>query len=124
MFRLELWHAQLPIKWNEINRIRLHPVHAADYVRKMSEIPADVDQIVFQHHERPDGSGFPRSLSGKFISPLTSVFIVAHDIVEFMNNRPGESVDVFLSENELLYHHGTFRKIWLNLKSDMKSEIK
>jgi len=102
----------------EMNKIKLHPVHAADYVRKMSEIPADVDQIVFQHHERPDGSGFPRSLSGKFISPLSAVFIVAHDLVEFVRKREGETITVFLAENEELYKGGNFRKIWLALKSD------
>jgi len=104
----------------EINKIKLHPVHAADYVRRMNEIPPDVDQVVFQHHERPDGSGFPRSLSGKFISPLSSVFIISHAIVDFMHAREGESIDVFLAENEELYHQGTFRKIWLALKSDSR----
>jgi len=102
----------------ELNKIKLHPIHAADYVRKMTEIPGDVDQIVFQHHEKPNGTGFPRSLSGKMISPLSAVFIVAHEIVEFMRNREGEAIDVFLKENEELYHQGTFRKIWLALKQD------
>jgi len=101
----------------EINKIKLHPVHAADYVRKMSEIPADVDQIVFQHHERGDGSGFPRSLSGKFISPLSSVFIVAHDLVNFMTTREGENMRVFLIEHEELYKSANFRKVWLALKT-------
>lgn len=105
---------------DEINKIKLHPVHAADYVRKMTEIPADVDQIVFQHHERPDGSGYPRSLSAKFISPLSAVFIVAHDVIEFMRLRPSESVEVFLKETEEVYHQGVFRKIWLSLNSDFK----
>lgn len=105
---------------DELNKIKLHPVHAADYVRKMSEIPADVDQIVFQHHERPDGSGFPRSLTGKFISPLSAVFIVAHDVIEFMRLRPAEPIEVFLKETEEKYHQGVFRKIWLALNSDFK----
>jgi HD-GYP domain-containing protein (c-di-GMP phosphodiesterase class II) len=104
----------------EINKIKLHPVHAADYVRKMTEIPSDVDQIIFQHHEKADGSGFPRNLSGKFITPLSAVFIAAHEIVEFMRTRENESLEVFLKENEALYHQGTFRKIWLVLKTDGK----
>lgn len=104
----------------EINKIKLHPVHAADYVRKMTEIPADVDQIVFQHHERPDGTGFPRALGVKYISPLTCVFIAAHDIVEFLDAREGETIAAFLWENEELYKNGTFRKIWLALKADIK----
>ena len=100
----------------ELNKLKLHPIHAAEYVRRMSEIPSDVDQIVFQHHERPDGTGFPRNLSGKLISPLSSVFIVAHAVVDFMSKREGESIDVFLTENEELYKSGNFRKIWLALK--------
>ncbi len=104
----------------EINKIKLHPIHGADYVRRMSAIPADVDQIVFQHHEQPDGSGFPRGLVGKFVSPLSSVFIIAHAIIEFMIKREGESIETFLKENEELYRHGNFRKIWLALKTDTK----
>jgi len=105
---------------DELVKIKLHTVHAADYVRKMNEIPSDVDQIVFQHHEKPDGTGFPRNLSGKFISPLATVFIVAHDVLDFMNKHGGESMDGFLDDYENMYKAGNFRKIWLALKADTK----
>ncbi|AYF43688.1 HD domain protein [Halobacteriovorax sp. BALOs_7] len=41
-------------------------------------------EILVNHHERPDGNGFPRGLYAKQIKPLTAVFIVAHELAKKM----------------------------------------
>ena len=105
---------------DDLIKIKLHTIHAADYVRKMNEIPSDVDQIVFQHHEKGDGSGFPRSLTSKFISPLATIFIVAHDLLDYLTRSGGETMEGFLEEYEHIYKSGNFRKTWLALKADSK----
>jgi putative nucleotidyltransferase with HDIG domain len=56
------------------------------------EILADVDfgspvtEIVRQHHERLDGSGYPRALSGSDILPEARILAVA-DVVEAMSSH-------------------------------------
>ncbi|HVL02258.1 MAG TPA: DUF3391 domain-containing protein, partial [Dongiaceae bacterium] len=53
--------------------LRLHPVYSREYLQKfLSEHPR-VAQIAEQHHERSDGSGFPRELSGDQLDPLSHV---------------------------------------------------
>lgn len=69
-------------KINSISNFNEHPIEAAELVKKFKGIPPDVDKIISEHHERPDGSGFPKKLVASQISPLGSIFIVAHAIVE------------------------------------------
>jgi HD-GYP domain-containing protein (c-di-GMP phosphodiesterase class II) len=102
----------------EIKAFKEHPIIAAEIARKFHEVPPDVDSIVAQHHERPDGSGFPRGLSHTRIGPLTSVFIVAHDIVSYLfkNDKVDQgnvSFNQFILENQGMYQFGNFKKVLL-----------
>jgi len=62
------------------------------HVRGSYEILKEIDfigpiaQIVFQHHERMDGSGYPRALKGPDILPEAKILIVA-DVVEAMSSH-------------------------------------
>ncbi len=97
---------------NEIRDYRTHPLKAAEWAKQMQEVPPDVDIIVLQHHERPDGSGFPRGLTSPHISPLAAVFIVAHDLVtEMMNPTRKFVLAQFLEEKKTEYQGGNFRKL-------------
>lgn len=78
---------------DELKILNFHPSKAAEYTRQFSEIPADVEQIVAQHHERADGTGYPRGLSAKYISPLSALFIIAHDLIIFMTKHPEAKAD-------------------------------
>ena len=71
-----------------IENFKKHPTKVAEMVRQMSEIPPDVDSIVAQHHELPDGTGFPRGISSRYISPLAMIFIVAHSLTKDLIHQP------------------------------------
>lgn len=47
---------------------RNHVVHSAELIRPVRGLPEGVEKIVAEHHERLDGSGYPRGLSGREIS--------------------------------------------------------
>lgn len=102
----------------EIRTYEDHPLLAADMARKMSEIPANVDIILAQHHERPDGSGFPRSLASNYIAPLSAVFIVAHDIADFVLSSGDDfKMASFLDQMRPRYSFGQFKKIFVVLEN-------
>jgi len=65
------------------------------------EFSRPVAQIVLQHHERVNGSGYPRGLSGKDILVETRILGVA-DVVEAMAShrpyRPALGIDKTLEE--------------------------
>lgn len=50
--------------------------------------PWDIAEIVHQHHERLDGSGYPRGLKGDEILPAAKVIAVADTIEAMAAHRP------------------------------------
>jgi putative nucleotidyltransferase with HDIG domain len=68
---------------------------------KAIEFSRPVAQIVLQHHERTDGSGYPNGLSGKNILIEARIMGVA-DVIESMSShrpyRPAFSIDKALLE--------------------------
>jgi PAS domain S-box-containing protein/putative nucleotidyltransferase with HDIG domain len=65
--------------------------------------PWPLAEIVYQHHERMDGSGYPRNLKGEEIIMEARIMAVA-DVVEAMAShrpyRPGLGINVALEEIE------------------------
>ncbi len=71
----------------EFSIIRDHPQICYD-ILKTIELPWPVAQIVLQHHERMDGSGYPHGLQGDEIMLEARILAVA-DVVEAMaSDRP------------------------------------
>jgi PAS domain S-box-containing protein/putative nucleotidyltransferase with HDIG domain len=80
-----------------------------EHARKGFEMLKDVEspwplaEIVYQHHERMDGSGYPRKLKGEEILIEARILSVA-DAVEAMAShrpyRPGLGIDTALNEIE------------------------
>ncbi|MGK5085929.1 HD domain-containing phosphohydrolase [Bdellovibrionota bacterium FG-2] len=103
----------------EIRAFKDHPFKGMEVVRSFKEIPADVDLIVHQHHELPDGSGFPRGVNYKHISPLSALFIVAHDLVQYMYDYTTVDFDEFIKERKVKYDSGTFKKVISRINKEM-----
>ena len=71
---------------------------------------------MLQHHERPDGSGYPRGLNATQISPLGALFIIAEDLVHEALEGEGVTVDSFFTKKAPLYSRGQFKKIRLGFR--------
>lgn len=102
--------------------IKNHPIKCADLIKTLHEVPADVDIIVLQHHERPDGTGFPKGLRAHQIAPLSAVFIAAHDILNALD-KEGDGFDLkrFVRNAEGEYQGSAFKRVWKALM-DTESE--
>ena len=71
----------------EYEAIKVHPQSGYDIVRQIV-FPWPVAQIILQHHERMDGSGYPQGISGAEILLEARILAVA-DVVEAMaSHRP------------------------------------
>jgi putative two-component system response regulator len=71
----------------EYGLIKMHPQVGYDVLKEM-DFPWPVAQIVLQHHERMDGSGYPQGLSGEEIILEARILGVA-DVIEAMaSHRP------------------------------------
>jgi HD-GYP domain-containing protein (c-di-GMP phosphodiesterase class II) len=58
-----IWDKQSPLSYAETERVRLHP-YLTERMMARSPALAPLAAIAVQHHERIDGSGYPRGLSG------------------------------------------------------------
>ena len=80
--------------------IKSHPEQAYDILKEI-DFPWPVADIVLQHHERLDGSGYPQGLKGDEIR-LESRIIAVADVVEAMSShrpyRPARGIDAALEE--------------------------
>ncbi len=96
----------------EIQSFPLHPYQAAQIIREFAEMLPDIDAIIIQHHENSSGTGFPRGLAPSKISALSTVFIVAHQIVDSVvaGNDPF-SLYQFLMANPIENSSGNFKKV-------------
>jgi PAS domain S-box-containing protein/putative nucleotidyltransferase with HDIG domain len=84
----------------EMEIIRGHAAASAALIAGI-EFGGPVVAIVNQHHERLDGSGYPRALSGEDILPEARILAVA-DVVEAMSShrpyRPAFGMEAALAE--------------------------
>ena len=69
----------------EFNLIKQHPASGFDILAAI-DFGRPVAEMVLQHHERLDGSGYPRGLSGEDILPEARILAVA-DVVEAMSSH-------------------------------------
>ena len=71
----------------EFKIVKTHSRASRDILKPI-KFPAKIAQIVFQHHEKMNGSGYPRGITGKKILPEARILTVA-DVVEAMtSDRP------------------------------------
>jgi response regulator RpfG family c-di-GMP phosphodiesterase len=84
----------------EYSIIRTHPQVGYDILKSI-EFPWPLAEIVYQHHERLNGSGYPRGLRGENILLEARIMCVA-DVVEAMSShrpyRPAHGIDKALDE--------------------------
>jgi PAS domain S-box-containing protein/putative nucleotidyltransferase with HDIG domain len=69
----------------EFALIQAHP-EAGYSVLTSARVPGPVPEIVYQHHERMDGSGYPRGLKGADLLEASKILMVA-DVVEAMSSH-------------------------------------
>jgi putative nucleotidyltransferase with HDIG domain len=69
----------------EMSLMKVHPQSAYEVLRTI-DFPWPVADIVLQHHERVDGSGYPQGLRGDAILMQARILAVA-DVVEAMSSH-------------------------------------
>ena len=91
----------------ELEMIKIHPQIGYDLLENIP-FPWPIAEIVLQHHEKLDGSGYPRGLSGDAILQEARILTVA-DVTEAESShrpyRPTRGIDSAL--REILTHRGS-----------------
>ncbi len=91
----------------EMDILKIHPQISFEILKNIA-FPWPCAQMVFQHHERMDGSGYPLGLRGGEIlleSRILSVADVTEARSSFRPYRPAQGIEVALTE--LREHRGS-----------------
>lgn len=67
-----------PLTKAEEDFMAMHPEYGARIAKRMGALPAPVIEIIEQHHEMVDGSGYPKQLKGEQISRLARIVAVVN----------------------------------------------
>lgn len=77
-----------PLKAEEKEKIPPHPLIAMKTAQKLEIVTDEVRDIILEHHERLNGTGYPQKLSGDAISRLGRLSAVADSFAAMIQNRP------------------------------------
>jgi HD-GYP domain-containing protein (c-di-GMP phosphodiesterase class II) len=72
----------------ELAAIHTHPVHSYTIIAKELKYSEEIAQIAFYHHERWDGKGYPKGLTGEAIPLAARIVSVADAYIAMINERP------------------------------------
>lgn len=98
-----------------------HPLKAAEIARLYTGFN-ETDFIIAQHHELPNGKGFPQGLSSLQISGLSAIFIVSNNFVnnlvkDSISNESMNQAQQYIAEN---YKDGNFKVVMQNMLDLLK----
>jgi HD-GYP domain-containing protein (c-di-GMP phosphodiesterase class II)/DNA-binding CsgD family transcriptional regulator len=82
-----IWDKRGPLSAAELERVRLHP-YLTERMLASSDALASMAAIAVQHHERLDGSGYPRGLSGDGLMPGGRILAAADAYHAMTEPRP------------------------------------
>lgn len=96
----------------DVKDVADHPALAAKICKKIQICPPDVDQIIFDHHERPDGKGFPMGKKADEIPFLSALMIFSEDFTDTFIECGGRvEFAGFARSRAGVYSQGHFRLI-------------
>lgn len=95
---------------DERRHLYAHPLTAYLLLSEFPEVPRQVANAVLEHHERMDGSGYPRGLTESKISRLGQILAVAELAAKGFDadtpRIPWKKLDVMLKLNSRKYGQG------------------
>ncbi|HLQ98000.1 MAG TPA: HD-GYP domain-containing protein [Candidatus Dormibacteraeota bacterium] len=71
----------------EFTIMQSHTQLGFDFIRKMTDLPAVIAHCAYQHHERLDGSGYPRGLTNHDIHKYAKIIAIADVFDAVTSNR-------------------------------------
>jgi putative nucleotidyltransferase with HDIG domain len=71
---------------DEMNVMRTHPLHGYKILKGQDDIPEEVIRGAVEHHEKHDGSGYPRGLKGDEISEIARLLAVV-DVYDALTSK-------------------------------------
>jgi HD-GYP domain-containing protein (c-di-GMP phosphodiesterase class II) len=91
---------------NRLKPVYVHPITSSMLVDRFAVYPKEIVRAIAEHHERLDGSGYPRGLGGDAMSPLGRVLSLAEVVTAMFDGErrhPEQRVSLLLRINPRRY---------------------
>lgn len=85
---VEILNKPGPLDETEMRRVREHPREGSEMLERSGELTEECAAVVLQHHERVDGSGYPRRLRGDGIHIFGRICCIADVYDALTADRP------------------------------------
>lgn len=76
-----------PLATSERLELQKHPIYAADLLNRCRQVPHGAKMVVYQMHERLNGTGYPRQRQGSQIHLLARIAAVADTYLAMVSPR-------------------------------------
>ena len=76
---------------DELAQIRTHTLLGYQHLSKTMRYPEDIAVMALQHHEKWDGTGYPRRLKGEEIKQAARIITIADSYLAMVKDRPYRS---------------------------------
>ncbi|MEO8081852.1 MAG: HD domain-containing phosphohydrolase [Caldimonas sp.] len=91
---------------DQLKPVYVHPLTSSMLIGRFADYPKEVVRAIVEHHERLDGSGYPRGLVGDAISPLGRAVSLAEVVTAMFDGErehPEQRVSLMLRINPKRY---------------------
>jgi hypothetical protein len=102
----ELLDSEERLSGDELKPVWAHPLTSSMLVDRFAEYPKEIVRAIVEHHERLDGSGYPRGLAGDAIGALGRVLGIAEVVTAMFDGErrfPEQRVSLLLRINPRRY---------------------
>jgi HD-GYP domain-containing protein (c-di-GMP phosphodiesterase class II) len=87
------------------------PIYASEIAKNDYRAFPEVSKMLLQHRELPNGEGFPNRLRSSHLTPLTCLFMISHDFVDYVLENSNWSYKEFVAKAKKIYRGVYFSKI-------------
>mgnify|MGYP000874466598 CR=1 FL=1 len=106
----------------ERRQLHAHPLTGAMIVQQHPEYPPAVARAILEHHERHDGTGYPRGLKGREMSMMGRIMLLAEVVAAVLDKKArgsGKRLSVILRLNHVKFDREMSQGIFEFLKREV-----
>lgn len=93
-----------PLTESEIQMVQKHPLYGVEILQRYTSLAPEIIDIVSQHHERWNGSGYPAQLKQDAICKAAQILAITDTCIALASKRPHreEFLPVFAIEHSIV----------------------
>ncbi len=108
---------------DEFNQVKTHPIYSYQIIAKELNLPIEIARVGLEHHEKYDGSGYPRKIRGTEISEMSKIISIVDTYEALTKDRVYREGKDFYDAMKMVLGEGAKKfdpeilKVFINMMS-------